>query len=1040
MISLFIRRRTALLCLFISYFSFVQAAPYTPPDIRSLNGDNIVYMRVGSTVGIDLNSNATVLAGTAPDFNRAQLTVILTQGLPGEDSLSIRPTTSGTARITLQGRNVLYNGVVIGTYQPALNWISLTVRFNEKASAASITAVIRSLAYTNLNAVNPIVAARAIRVAISDGYGSISATSVVRLDIVVLRPAPVATNDYYRVPTGQTSLAVPAPGVLRNDYHPANGSFEAKLTRDTPVGHVVIGRDGNVQYTPQPGSTGTYTATYTTCDTWGICASATITFQMGGENEAPQAIPDHYYLQEHQGLFIKNSALGVLGNDVDPNSGTNVVHIATLVSPPAHGTLAFYPNGTFMYHPAADYHGTDTFVYKTCDAENACAEGIVTITIADVDYPPSAPDIILAVADTTLLTGDLLQGVLNYDKDRLQASFLTEPVWGSLVLTGDSTFTYISRRNQEGIERLLYQVCDGNMQCDTATLVIVVTNSNSKPMISLPTLISVREDTPTSLSDIVFADADAGNSPVRVTFESLPTGSAFTAATLSPDLSIVRTGTRVINITGPISSINTWLKQQNLIYTPVKDATSGQSIRVTINDQGNTGSGGAQQTVVSKSVAVIPVNDAPINNLPGNQTTKENERLAFTGARSIRISDVDANEGHIMVTLVATGGVLVVNLVPGNNTEVSTLVLTGRLDSINAVLATLAFRPLKSGTATLTVTTNDLGNVGDGGPQTAVGMIMIEVIATPAIVTHVTALSVDGLYKVGDRITLVVQFNHAVRVSQGAPTLALAIGEGSHATYQGGSGTPQLLFDYTVQAGDFTSRMDYVSVQALSLNGAIIQDSLATDAVLTLPTPGSKSSLKGTSHLSIDGVPPAPPQLMIPAHNSSIENDVLMLAGISEAGSHVLITLNGNVIATAVTDAVGGWDYQHEAILYAGKYTIALQATDSAGNVSDFSKPTTIFITRGGVVGNESGEHRGTPRAYPVPANDVLFVDIGARRQMPIELQFIDNRGITHTDFYWERHEHVLAVDVSSLSGGLYVLLLTAADEQYKERILIVKK
>ncbi len=672
MISLFIRRRTALLCLFISYFSFVQAAPYTPPDIRSLNGDNIVYMRVGSTVGIDLNSNATVLAGTAPDFNRAQLTVILTQGLPGEDSLSIRPTTSGTARITLQGRNVLYNGVVIGTYQPALNWISLTVRFNEKASAASITAVIRSLAYTNLNAVNPIVAARAIRVAISDGYGSISATSVVRLDIVVLRPAPVATNDYYRVPTGQTSLAVPAPGVLRNDYHPANGSFEAKLTRDTPVGHVVIGRDGNVQYTPQPGSTGTYTATYTTCDTWGICASATITFQMGGENEAPQAIPDHYYLQEHQGLFIKNSALGVLGNDVDPNSGTNVVHIATLVSPPAHGTLAFYPNGTFMYHPAADYHGTDTFVYKTCDAENACAEGIVTITIADVDYPPSAPDIILAVADTTLLTGDLLQGVLNYDKDRLQASFLTEPVWGSLVLTGDSTFTYISRRNQEGIERLLYQVCDGNMQCDTATLVIVVTNSNSKPMISLPTLISVREDTPTSLSDIVFADADAGNSPVRVTFESLPTGSAFTAATLSPDLSIVRTGTRVINITGPISSINTWLKQQNLIYTPVKDATSGQSIRVTINDQGNTGSGGAQQTVVSKSVAVIPVNDAPINNLPGNQTTKENERLAFTGARSIRISDVDANEGHIMVTLVATGGVLVVNLVPGNNTEVST--------------------------------------------------------------------------------------------------------------------------------------------------------------------------------------------------------------------------------------------------------------------------------------------------------------------------------------------------------------------------------
>lgn len=1040
MISLFIRRRTALLCLFISYFSFVQAVSYTPPDIRSLHGDNIRYSLVGSTVGIDLNSNATVLAGTAPDFNRAQLTVTITQGLLGEDSLSIRPTTSGTTRITLQGRNVLYNGVVIGTYQSALSWTSLTVRFNERASAASITAVIRCLSYTNLNAVNPVAATRVIRVAVSDGYGSITATSVVHVDVIVLRPAPVATNDYYRIPTGQTSLAIPAPGVLRNDYHPARGSFEAKLTRDTPAGHVVIGRDGSVQYTPQPGSTGTYTATYTTCDTWGICTSATITFQMGGENEAPQAIPDYYHLQEHQGLFIKNSALGVLGNDVDPNSGTNVVHTATLVSPPAHGTLTFYPNGTFMYHPMADYHGTDTFVYKTCDAENACAEGMVTITLADVDYPPSAPDIILAVSDTTLVTGDLLQDVVNYDRDRLQASILTEPVWGSLVLTGDSAFSYISRRNQEGIERLLYRVCDGNMQCDTATLVIVVTNNNSKPMVSLPPVISVREDTPTPLSEIVFADADADNSPVRVTFESFPTGSAFTAATSPPDLSIVRTGTRVINITGPVPAINAWLKQQSLLYTPAKDATSGQSIRVTINDQGNTGSGGAQQTAVSKSVAVIPVNDAPINNLPGNQTIKENERLIFTGVRSIRISDVDASEGRIMVTLAATKGVFAVSSVPGDNTEVSTLVLTGQLDSINAVLATLVFRPLNPGTATLTVTTDDLGNVGDGGPQTAVGMITIEVMATPAVVTRVTAQSADGLYKAGDRITLVVQFNHAVWVSQGAPTLALATGGDSHATYLGGSGTPQLLFDYTVRVGDLTSRVDYVSAQALSLNGAIIQDSLATNAILTLPTPGSKSSLKGSSHLSIDGVPPAPPQLIIPAHNSSIENDVLMLAGISEAGSRVSVALNGNIIATAVTDAVGGWDYQHEAMLYVGKHTIALQAVDSAGNVGDLSQSTTIFIIRGSVVGNESGGHRRTPRAYPVPANDVLFIDIGAQKKIPIELQLIDNRGITHTDFYWERHEHVLTVDVSSLGGGLYVLLLTAADEQYKERILIVKK
>jgi hypothetical protein len=78
---------------------------------------------------------------------------------------------------------------------------------------------------------------------------------------------------------------------------------------------------------------------------------------------------------------------------------------------------------------------------------------------------------------------------------------------------------------------------------------------------------------------------------------------------------------------------------------------------------------------------------------------------------------------------------------------------------------------------------------------------------------------------------------------------------------------------------------------------------------------------------------------------------------------------------------------------------------------------------------------------YPVPANDVLFIDIGIlTQQTPIGLQVIDSRGVMQVDISWERREHILAVDVSSLNGGVYVLLLTRADEQYKEKILIVKK
>lgn len=1040
MISLLIRRRTALLCLFVSCFA-LGAAAYTPPVIRSLNADNVRYAQVGSTVGIDLNSDATVLAGTAPDFNRALLTVTITQGVVDEDSLLIRPLTTGTARITLQGRKVLYNGVIIGTYQPTLAWRSLTVRFNERASSAAVTAVIRRLAYTNLNNLNPTVVPRSISVAVSDGYGSVSAISVVWVAIQMARPLPVAAPDYYRVPTGQTSLTIPAPGVLKNDYHPDKGSYDAKLIRDTPVGHVIISRDGSLQYIPQPGATGTYTATYSVCDTWGGCASAAITFHAGGENEAPQTRPDHYRLQEHRGLFISNPALGVLANDTDANSGSSIVHTATLITPPAHGTLLFYPNGTFQYHPAADYHGVDTFVYSTCDTENACAEGVATITIADVDYAPYAPDIILSVTDTTLITGDLLRGVVNYDKDPLQASILTEPAWGTLSRADEGSFSYISRANQDGIERLLFQVCDGGTQCDTATLVIVVANSNSKPAVFLPAVLSVREDTPTALHDISFSDADAGTNSVRVTFETTQTGSTWTTSAMPPDLTIVRNGTRVVNITGPIPSINNWLKQQGLLFTPTKDATGGQSIRVTINDLGNTGNDGAQQTAVSKSIAIIAVNDAPGIRLPGNQTMKEDELLTFIGERAIRISDVDANAEHIVVTISATRGAFVVKPATGetNSTEVSTLTLTGRLDSINAALTTLAFRPLKPGVAAITVTSNDLGNVGEGGPQTATGTMLVDVIAAPATITRVTAHAADGLYKAGDRITLAVEFSHSVWVSHGTPTLALATSGGSDAVYQGGSGTPQLLFDYTVRVGDSTPRLNYVSTQALSLNGATLRDSLATDAVLTLPGPGSKASLKGTSHLSVDGILPAPPQLTTPEHNSSIDTGILMLVGISEIGSHVLITLDGNIIGTTTTNAAGGWDYRHDETLYVGKHTLTLQAADSAGNISDPSAVTILYVNRGTVVSTEPNEHGSVPRIYPVPAKDNLFVNIGGSLQAPIRIQIVDSRGILQTDIHWERHDHTIALNVSSLSGGLYVLVLKTANEQYNKKVIIVK-
>ena len=51
--------------------------------------------------------------------------------------------------------------------------------------------------------------------------------------------------------------------------------------------------------------------------------------------------------------------------------------------------------------------------------------------------------------------------------------------------------------------------------------------------------------------------------------------------------------------------------------------------------------------------------------------------------------------------------------------------------------------------------------------------------------------------------------------------------------YSSGSGTNTLTFEYTIQVGDTSADLDYVSTAALALNGGTIQDAATNNASLT---------------------------------------------------------------------------------------------------------------------------------------------------------------------------------------------------------------
>ncbi|HMG74860.1 MAG TPA: LamG-like jellyroll fold domain-containing protein [Pyrinomonadaceae bacterium] len=115
-------------------------------------------------------------------------------------------------------------------------------------------------------------------------------------------------------------------------------------------------------------------------------------------------------------------------------------------------------------------------------------------------------------------------------------------------------------------------------------------------------------------------------------------------------------------------------------------------------------------------------NDAPVNSVPGTQTTDEDTDKTFStgGGNAIQISDADAGGASVRVTLNGTNGVITLagtaglSFTQGDGTLDPTMTFTGSITNINNALNGLTFKPNANfnGAASLQIITNDQGNTG----------------------------------------------------------------------------------------------------------------------------------------------------------------------------------------------------------------------------------------------------------------------------------------------------------------------------------------
>ncbi|WP_447767421.1 retention module-containing protein [Aeromonas veronii] len=264
------------------------------------------------------------------------------------------------------------------------------------------------------------------------------------------------------------------------------------------------------------------------------------------------------------------------------------------------------------------------------------------------------------------------------------------------------------------------------------TIHVDVRPVNDAPINVLPTTPQVaQEDQPFVIHGLQVKDVDAGNSPIKITLSvehgilTLPAGSGVT---------VVGNGTGSLVLTGTLADLNALLSG-GVTYQGNSDFYGNDALTMVTNDQGNTGSGGALSDTDVLPIEVQPVNDAPVNQLPGSMTVKEDGSLSLSG---VSVKDVDAGSAPVSMVLRVEHGVLTLLgatgavMVQGAGTSEITLV--GSLADLNQLLASnLHYEPAKDfwGEDTLTVTTSDQGNSGAGGSLSDTDQVTITVTPEP---------------------------------------------------------------------------------------------------------------------------------------------------------------------------------------------------------------------------------------------------------------------------------------------------------------------
>ena len=261
--------------------------------------------------------------------------------------------------------------------------------------------------------------------------------------------------------------------------------------------------------------------------------------------------------------------------------------------------FAYDPNGQFDYLDVGEV-ATDTFTYELSDL-TLTDSATVSVTVTGLnDAPQAGDDFYNTAEDVSLIVA--ASGVLSNDSDPegslLTASLDILPSEGDITFNPDGSFTYTPTLNDSGMVTFTYSAIDSGLGYSYATVTIAIDPANDAP-VAVADAYTTTEDTPLVIAapGLLENDSDIEGSPLTVEL-----------------VSFVENGGIVIVLDGAFT------------YTPNPDYHGSDAFTYRVND------GQLDSNIVTVTLTVNPVNDAPQVSAGADQGVVEGALVSFSGA------------------------------------------------------------------------------------------------------------------------------------------------------------------------------------------------------------------------------------------------------------------------------------------------------------------------------------------------------------------------------------------------------------------------